>query len=66
MTASPADLERQRSAYVRKVRMLTDDIAEGIRVLVQQGVPLTEVQVLDRARNIASGILGNYSIEPLD
>lgn len=45
------------------VAQLVEDIAAGIRVLrTRDGMPLSESQVLDRARNIVSGLLGNYTI----
>lgn len=46
---------------------LVRDISEGIRVLViRDGVPLTETQILDRASNIVMGLMGNYRIQSLD
>ena len=46
---------------------LVRDISEGIRVLViRDGVPLTENQILDRASNIVMGLMGNYRIQSLD
>ena len=45
---------------------LVDDVAQGVRVLrTRDGVPLTDAQIADRARNIAAALLGNYRIEPL-
>lgn len=45
------------------VDSLVSDIAMGIRVLrTRDGVWITEDQVLDRARNIAQGLIGNYRI----
>ena len=49
------------------VRMLLQDIAEGIRVLqTRDGVDVSEEQILERARNIVTGLLGNYKIRSLD
>jgi len=43
------------------VRLLLQDIAEGIRVLQSRdGVDLSNEQILERARNIVTGLLGNY------
>lgn len=48
------------------VAVLLADVAEGVRVLrVRDGHPLTEEQVIDRARNIVTGLLGNYDVRPL-
>jgi hypothetical protein len=48
------------------VRMLLQDIAEGIRVLqTRDGVDLSNEQILERARNIVTGLLGNYRIRAL-
>jgi hypothetical protein len=49
------------------VRLLLQDVAEGIRVLqTRDGVDLTNEQILERARNIVTGLLGNYRIRSLD
>jgi hypothetical protein len=49
------------------VRLLLQDIAEGIRVLqTRDGVELSNEQILERARNIVTGLLGNYRIRALD
>lgn len=49
------------------VRLLLQDIAEGIRVLqTRDGVLLSNEQILERARNIVTGLLGNYRIRALD
>jgi hypothetical protein len=49
------------------VRLLVEDVAEGIRVLqTRDGVKVTEEQILDRARNIVAGLIGNYRFETLD
>src|SRR4029079_11433308 len=48
------------------VRLLLQDIAEGIRVLqTRDGVDLSNEQILERARNIVTGLLGNYRIRAL-
>src|SRR5262249_33837933 len=48
------------------VRMLLQDIAEGIRVLqTRDGLDLSNEQILERARNIVTGLLGNYRIKAL-
>jgi len=49
------------------VRSLLQDVAEGIRVLqTRDGVDLTNAQILERARNIVTGLLGNYRIRALE
>jgi len=49
------------------VRLLLQDIADGIRVLqTRDGVELSDEQILERARNIVTGLLGNYRIRSLD
>lgn len=48
------------------VARLLHDIAAGIRVLQTYGVEITEEQVLERARNIVTGLLGNYQITGLE
>ena len=49
------------------VRSLLQDVAEGIRVLqTRDGVDLTNEQILERARNIVTGLLGNYRIRSLE
>src|SRR6187549_4299400 len=49
------------------VRSLLQDIAEGIRVLqTRDGVDVSNEQILERARNIVTGLLGNYRIRALD
>ncbi len=43
------------------------DVAEGIRVLqTRDGIELTDEQILERARNIVTGLLGNYRIRAID
>jgi hypothetical protein len=49
------------------VRLLLDDIAAGIRVLqTRDGVALSDEQILERARNIVAGLIGNYRISSLE
>jgi hypothetical protein len=49
------------------VRLLVEDVAEGIRVLkTRDGIKLSEDQVIERARNIVAGLIGNYAIQSLD
>jgi hypothetical protein len=45
------------------VRLLLQDVAAGIRVLQSRdGIPITDEQILERARNIVAGLVGNYRI----
>ena len=63
-----ATRSRHKAALVPPptVRLLLQDIAEGIRVLqTRDGVDLTNEQILERARNIVTGLLGNYRIRAL-
>ena len=47
--------------------MLLDDIAAGIRVLqTRDGIALTDEQILERARNIVAGLIGNYNIRSIE
>jgi len=49
------------------VRLLLEDVAEGIRVLqTRDGIELTNDQIVERARNIVAGLIGNYNIQSLD
>lgn len=42
-------------------------IADGVRVLrSRDAVAISEELVLERARNIAAAILGNYHVAPLE
>ena len=44
-----------------------EDVADGIRVLqTRDGIKLSEDQIVERARNIVAGLIGNYSIQSLD
>jgi hypothetical protein len=48
------------------VASLTVDVAEGLRVLRERdGVALTDDQIVERARNIVAGLVGNYFIVEL-
>jgi hypothetical protein len=65
MVRREAARTRQRVAPLPTVRLLLQDVAEGIRVLqTRDGVELTEQQILERARNIVAGLVGNYRIQP--
>jgi len=58
---------RQKAAPSPTVRLLLQDVAEGIRVLqTRDGIELTDEQILERARNIVTGLLGNYRIKSID
>ena len=49
------------------LRALMDDISAGIRVLQSRdGVALSDDQIQERARNIVTGLMGNYRIVSLD
>ena len=49
------------------VRLLVDDIAAGIRVLQSRdGVPVSNDQILERARNIVTALIGNYRIHSVE
>jgi hypothetical protein len=49
------------------VRHLVKDVADGIRVLqTRDGVDVSDAQILERARNIVTGLIGNYSIRSLE
>jgi hypothetical protein len=49
------------------LRALMDDISAGIRVLQSRdGVELSDEQIQERARNIVTGLMGNYRIASLD
>ena len=49
------------------LRQLIRDVSAGIRVLqTRDGMGLSEEQILERARNIVTGLMGNYNIESLD
>jgi hypothetical protein len=49
------------------VRLLVEDVADGIRVLqTRDGIKLSEDQIVERARNIVAGLIGNYSFQSLE
>ena len=55
------------NANLPTVRLLLQDVASGIRVLQSRdGVALSDDQILERARNIVAGLVGNYKIVSLD
>jgi hypothetical protein len=55
------------NANLPTVRLLLQDVASGIRVLQSRdGVVLSDEQILERARNIVAGLVGNYRIVSLD
>ncbi len=55
------------NANLPTVRLLLQDVASGIRVLQSRdGVALSDEQILERARNIVAGLVGNYRIVSLD
>lgn len=55
-----------KARAVETVAALINDVAAGVRVLRDRDqVPLTEAQVADRARNIVTGLIGNYDIVPV-
>jgi hypothetical protein len=55
------------NATLPTVRLLLQDIASGIRVLQSRdGIALSDEQILERARNIVAGLVGNYKIVSLD
>ena len=55
------------SSNLPTVRLLLQDVASGIRVLQSRdGITLTDDQILERARNIVAGLIGNYRIVSLD
>ncbi|MFL5308519.1 MAG: hypothetical protein ACJ8F1_25125 [Polyangia bacterium] len=68
----PREVTRSRTKApkgvpVMTVRLLLQDVADGIRVLqTRDGVDLTDEQIIERARNIVTGLLGNYRIRSLD
>ena len=48
------------------IPQLLADVAEGFRVLrVRDGIPLTEDQISERARNVVGALIGNYDIRPI-
>jgi hypothetical protein len=48
------------------VDQLVEDVAAGVRVLrTRDGLPVSESQVMDRARNIVQAIIGTHSVTRL-
>jgi hypothetical protein len=65
----PRALSRSKTkgVPVMTVRLLLQDVADGIRVLqTRDGVELSDDQIIERARNIVTGLLGNYRIRSLE
>ncbi|MES1171858.1 MAG: hypothetical protein ABUL77_01365 [Bacteroidota bacterium] len=55
-----------RTAIDPTTYALMRDVSAGIRVLqTRDGVRLSESQILERARNIVMGLIGNYRIEAI-
>jgi hypothetical protein len=55
------------NANLPTTRLLLQDVAAGIRVLQSRdGVALSDEQILERARNIVTALIGNYRIVSLD
>lgn len=51
----------------KTTKALLDDVAEGIRVLkTRDGFALSEEQILERARNIVAGLIGNFTFRSMD
>ena len=49
------------------MRLLVEDVSEGIRVLqTRDGIRLSDDQIVERARNIVAGLIGNYTFQSLD
>jgi hypothetical protein len=62
-----ASRPRRLTTKLPTVRQLLEDVAAGIRVLhTRDGLGLSEDQILERARNIVAGLIGNYRIQSLD
>lgn len=47
------------------VAALLKDVSDGVRVLRERGVLLSDAQILERARNIVNGLICNYEIKPV-
>lgn len=51
------------------IAQMVDDVMEGLKVLQRNGgatidgEPISDAVLLDRARNIVSGLIGNYRFE---
>lgn len=62
---TPAELERD-AAIMETRRALLDDIREGLLVFRKRdGIPIADDLIEERALNILTGLLGNYSIQKL-
>ena len=49
------------------LRQLIRDVSAGIRVLqTRDGMGLSEDQITERARNIVTGLMGNYHIDIIE
>jgi hypothetical protein len=49
------------------LRQLIRDVSAGIRVLqTRDGMGLSEDQITERARNIVTGLMGNYHIDLIE
>jgi ribosomal protein S30 len=58
---------RRQPTKLPTIRLLLEDITAGIRVLkTRDGVAVSDEQILERARNIVTGLIGNYRIQSLD
>jgi hypothetical protein len=58
---------RRAAPSVATVRMLLQDVAAGIRVLrARDGLDISDDQIIERARNIVTGLVGNYHISSMD
>ena len=58
---------RRPSHSLATVRLLLQDVADGIRVLrARDGLDISDDQILERARNIVTGLVGNYRITSRD
>jgi len=58
---------RRSAPSVATVKMLLEDVAAGIRVLrARDGLDITDEQIVERACNIVTGLIGNYRISSLD
>ena len=65
------DVVRSRAksagAVPATVRLLLQDVADGIRVFrTRDGIQLSNEQILERARNIVAGLVGNYKISAIE
>jgi hypothetical protein len=48
----------------RIVESLLADVYQGLQVIRERGVVVSDEVLMDRARNIVAGLIGNYHIEP--